>query len=229
VSHGARDNRAVTSWYPPGQPPVVTTRPPRPVGRIVLGAVLVIGGVAWLLDATNAVDIPWEAGLCGALVLVGGTAAVVSRSRRAPALVTVGAVITALLFVTTVVDVPLDGGVGDRRVQVLNPGDLRDKYEMTAGSLVIDLRYLDYPEGTRKVTVRMAVGELSVIVNPDSAVEVTGRAGVGEIDILGRRRSGLVVDDFYRAPSFGNAVRRIELHLSVGVGRVVVTNNEVRR
>src|SRR5439155_13557872 len=77
VSHGARDNRAVTSWYPPGQPPVVTTRPPPPVGRIVLGAVLVVGGVAWLLDATNAVDIPWEAGLCGALVLVGGTAAVV--------------------------------------------------------------------------------------------------------------------------------------------------------
>ena len=74
----------------------------------------------------------------------------------------------------------------------------------------------------------MAVGSLSVIVDPDAAIDVTAHTGVGEVSLLGGHRSGVRVDDRYRAPSFGTAGRRVELTLSVGVGRVVLTNNEVR-
>jgi phage shock protein PspC (stress-responsive transcriptional regulator) len=193
-----------------------TRRRRRFLGPLVLGALLIWGGAAWLGG------VQLQDGLAIALVILGGgfvLGAFVGGSR---ALVFPAFVVGAALVFTSIVDIPWAGGIGDRRWEVDEASDLRGDYEVGIGQGTLDLTELTLGAGRhREVHASVGIGELRVIVPDDLNLEVTTHVGAGDIDVLGRHDEGVGVDldrDFDGSSRSGT----IELDLEVGLGHIEV-------
>lgn len=200
---------------------------PLPISRLFVGVLLVGLGVVWLLDAVDAVDVDWDVVLPAALIVVGVALVVTAwRGRGRGGLIALGIVLTVLLTITTVVRIPLSGGVGDRAERPTSVEATADPFELAIGKLTVDLGDLTWgPEAPGEVRVEAAVGmgELIVLVGPDfPCVSAGAEAGVGELDVFGERESGVAPE--YRTEAVCLAAPLLVLDLSVGLGRV-----EVRR
>ncbi len=199
-----------------------------PVATVTVGALLVVAGGLWVADELGAVDVPWSLGLALAVLAVGVLLLVTSRSRHAGGLVPLGVVLSALLVLTVVLPSPVvtDGGAGDRRYRPTSVTELAERYELGAGTLVLDLR--DLPEAApadaaapTRTEVEVGVGEIRVLVPADLAVDVTAEAGTGEVTVLGERRDGL--SPSLAVPADADADAVLVLDLRVGLGTVEVT------
>jgi phage shock protein PspC (stress-responsive transcriptional regulator) len=222
----------VGSPPPPAVPPVPPVpRPPRGTGLPlgVMAALLIGAGVVSLLAVLGVGDVGPVDALAGGLLLVGVAMVVGAWRGRARALLGLGLPLVGLLLVADVVDVPLDAGAGDRTRVVTTRADLEDRYELTAGSLTLDLRDLPLGAGTRSdpptVEAEVGFGELIVIVPHDANVEVDARAGVG--DIVGQPDGddddGIDVDESFELDG-SEGGGHLVLDLQVGLGEI-----EVRR
>jgi Cell wall-active antibiotics response 4TMS YvqF len=189
---------------------------------VLVGALLVLVGIGWLLDA-NGVEVPWRALLPAALIAVGLACVAGAFQGRQHAMMVLGLALTVVLAVAVAtdwdLDVPLAGGVGDRTERPATPAELTE-YELGAGDFLLDLQQLQVPSGTTAVEARVGVGELVVEIPDGVTVRVLARSGLGEIQVLGEQDNG-----------FGNRVdttveaggdRRLELDLRVGIGQVRV-------
>lgn len=157
-------------------------------------------GLALALQAVGAVVLSTVT-LCAlglGVVAVGLLAS--TRFGKAPGLVPVGVLLTAILVVTSAaspwverwsdvtpqfVDAELKGHVpgGVMGVQEHAPqglSELQTMYSHGMGELIVDLRALDMEGQTREVHAKLGFGELRVLVPLDLPVEVHGRVGVGE-------------------------------------------------
>jgi predicted membrane protein len=190
------------------------------LSRLVLGALLLLAGAGWLADSLGT-EIPWGTLLPIALILVGIVLLATARSERAGhgGLVALGIVLTVLLVASTTIDVPIGGGVGERREVLTRADQLDDRYRLAVGSLTIDLRALDSTVPARLVA-RVGVGELVVEVPEGVEVHLRARAGMGDVQALGDQRSGIGVD-LERTFRDGEGTA-ITLDLSVGIGSVKV-------
>jgi Cell wall-active antibiotics response LiaF, C-terminal len=204
--------------------PLEPARPPSQRGpaaaTVLVGALLVLVGVGWLLDASG-VEVPWRAVLPAALIAVGlATVAGAFRDRQ-PALLLVGLLLVAVLTVASAADwnLPVGGGVGDRTERPSSPADLRD-YRLAIGQLTLDLSGLQVPQGTTTVQARVGVGELAVRLPEGVPVEVDAGSGIGQVQALDREESG--VGSRLEADSGGFGDRRLVLDLRVGLGEVRV-------
>lgn len=200
---------------------------PVPIARLFVGVLLVGLGVVWLLDAVGAVDVDWDVLLPAALIVVGLASIVTAwQGRGRGGLIALGVVLTVVLTLTTVVRIPLSGGVGDRVERPTSLEATTDPFELAVGKLMVDLNDMTWgPEvpGEVRVEAAVGIGELVVLVGPDFAcVSVHAEAGVGELDVFGERRSGMAPE--YRTDAVCLAAPLLVLDLSVGLGQV-----EVRR
>lgn len=210
-------------------PPAPQTPPkPLPIGRLLVGVLIVGLGVIWLLDAVGAVDVDWDVLLPVALIVVGVALVVAAwQGRGRGGLIALGIVLTVILTIATVVRVPLSGGIGDRVEQPTSLGAVADPFELAIGELTVDLNDLtwsgaDVP-GEVRVEATVGMGQLVVLVGPDfPCVSVHAEAGVGEVVVFGERRSG--VSPEFRTEAVCLAAPLLALELSVGIGQV-----EVRR
>jgi Cell wall-active antibiotics response LiaF, C-terminal len=187
---------------------------------VLLGALLVLVGVGWLLDASG-VEVPWRAVLPAALIAVGlATVAGAFRDRQS-ALLLVGLLLVAVLTVASATDwnLPVGGGVGDRTERPISPADLRD-YRLAIGQLTVDLSGLQVPPGTTTVQASVGVGELAVRLPEGVPVEVDAGSGIGQVQALDREESGF--GSRLEADSGGFGDRRLVLDLRVGLGEVRV-------
>jgi Cell wall-active antibiotics response 4TMS YvqF len=207
----------------PPQPPPPASRGPA-AATVLAGALLVIVGIAWLLDA-NGVEVPWRAVLPAALIAVGLATVAGGLRARQHGLMVLGLALTLLLAVAVGTDwglqVTLVGGVGDRVEQPATPADLRD-YRLAVGTLTVDLSGLQVPDGTTRVQARVGLGELVVKVPAGVAVRVDGRSGVGQVHGLDREENGLGNRLDVRSGDFDTATRRLLLELRAGVGEIRV-------
>jgi predicted membrane protein len=207
----------------------VSTGPAPPTDRhapaaatVLVGALLVLVGIGWLLDAAG-VAVPWRAILPASLIAVGLACVAGAFRGRQHALIAVGVALMVVLSLAVAldwdVDVPVTGGVGDRTEQPRTPGDLTT-YELAVGNLQVDLRQLQVPPGTTAVEARVGVGQLVVHVPGGVSVEVMARSGLGEVQVLGEEESGFGsrVDGNFDAASPGT----LRLDLRVGLGQVQV-------
>jgi hypothetical protein len=203
--------------------------PPAPVDRhgpaaatVLVGALLVLVGIGWLLDA-GGVEVPWRAILPAALIAVGLACVAGAFRGRQHAMMVLGLALTVVLAVAVAtdwdLDVPLAGGVGDRTERPATPADLSE-YELGAGDFLLDLQQLRVPPGTTTVEARVGVGELVVEVPDGVTVRVLASSGLGEIQVLGEQDNGFAnrVDTTVEA----GGDRRLELDLRVGIGQVRV-------
>ncbi|MGF1664815.1 MAG: LiaF domain-containing protein [Acidimicrobiia bacterium] len=193
----------------------------RSTGRLVGGLLIVAVGVAWLAERVGLVDM--DAGLVLPLLVVAvGLALLASwRDETHGGLIGLGVVLTVLSLVSALA-VPF-GPIGDRRFEPLTASDVADHYEMTAGSLELDLSRLEVSETTR-VSARVGFGEIDVVVPAGVSVVVEGHAFVGRLGILGTSDDGFGLD---RRVDTGSADPLLVLDLTVVAGEVTVT--EVQR
>jgi hypothetical protein len=211
-----------TGPAPPGGPAAQRDRRGPATATVLVGALLVLVGIGWLLDAAG-VEVPWRAVLPAALIAVGLACVAGAFRGRQHALMVVGVALMVVLSVAVAadwdLDVPLAGGVGDRTEQPTTPADLTG-YELGVGNLLLDLRQLQVPPGTTTVEARVGVGELVVELPDGVSVEVMASAGLGEVQVLGQQEGGF--GSRVDAVGLGGGDRRLELDVRVGLGQVRV-------
>jgi len=211
-----------TEPAPPGGPAGQRDRRGPATATVLVGALLVLVGIGWLLDAAG-VEVPWRAVLPAALIAVGLACVAGAFRGRQHALIVAGIALMVVLSVAVAadwdLDVPLAGGVGDRTERPTATADLTG-YELGVGNLLLDLRQLQVPPGTTTVEARVGVGELVVELPDGVSVEVMASAGLGEVQVLGQQEGGF--GSRVDAVGLGGGDRRLELDVRVGLGQVRV-------
>lgn len=191
------------------------------LGRIVAGAILVMIGVAWLIEAADWGDVPWRGLLAVALMVVGAALMVGSRRGSHGGLIAFGVVLAVVMAMSGAIevlaDIPLNAGIGEERHRPV--AQIDDEYRWGIGSMTVDLRGAT-DLGGHTITASVAIGELIVIVPDDVAVSVTATSGIGEVRVLDERSAGLGADVEFTEEGDG----RLVLELEVAIGKV-----EVRR
>ena len=211
-----------TEPLPPAGPAPPADRHGPASATVLVGALLVLVGIGWLLDASG-VEVPWRAVLPAALIAVGLACVAGAFRGRQHALMVVGVALTVVLSLAAAadwdLDVPWGGGVGDRTERPTTPADLTG-YELGVGNLVVDLRQLKVPPGTTAVEARVGIGELVVEVPQGVSVQVVASSGLGQVQVFGDEDGGIAsrID----ASSEQGGDRRLELDARVGLGEVRV-------
>ncbi len=174
-----------------------TPRPSRrrvSVAWITLGALVIAGAVAALLDNLGTVDISAQTFLLVALAICGAGLVASAFFGRRLALVGLLAVVAAGLAVASLPDaVSLTSGAGERVVRPTSISELERSYELAAGTLTLDLRELTYAPGETLIEANVGVGELIVLFPADVHGTIAGHATVGEVELFGRTDSGVSV------------------------------------
>jgi hypothetical protein len=211
-----------TEPLPPAGPSAPADRHGPATATVLVGALLVLVGIGWLLDAAG-VQVPWRAVLPAALIAVGLACVAGAFRGRQHALMAVGVALTVVLSVAVAanwdLDVPLAGGLGDRTERPATPAELTE-YELGVGNLVVDLQQLQVPPGTTVVEARLGVGELVVELPDGVTVEVAASSGLGEVQALGQQEGGF--GSRVEATAVVGGDRRLRVDARVGLGQVRV-------
>ena len=181
------------------------------VTALAAGAVCVVVAVCGALDAAGAVALGWGGVAAIAIVATGVALVASSFFGGARALIPLGIVLALLLGGTAAAGVSFNGGVGERAYRVLDGDELRARYELGVGHLLLDLRGLEPARGTTRVEADLDVGMLEV-VGDDVRIVDGGRAGA-------RATGGF---DVARTIAVGRGARRVEVEAHVGIGAISV-------
>ncbi len=188
------------------------------LGPIVVSVLFVYAGVAALLDATDVVEVNAQVALAMALVVVGAGLFMSAWFGRAHGLIALGLLLSIPLTALAIVDVPLEGGAGERTYRPATAADVKDEYRLVAGQLTIDL--VDTPLGrTTDIEASVAFGELRVFVPDGITVEVDAHAGAGDINVFGIEEGGISIDND-RIVDGGEGASTLRLDLEVGMGSI---------
>ena len=189
------------------------------MGTVVIGVLLVLAGVAWLLEATDAVEVPWETLLPVALIVVGVALLASARRERPRGLIAAGVILTVVSAATGDVGV---GGVGDRTYRPTTLAALERVPDLGVGQLELDLRTLDPSVAVRaeEIDVSVGVGQLVVLLPADLPVQIQASSGIGEVDLPDGSEGGLGAEAEFG--DFEQGGDRLILELSVGIGQVTV-------
>jgi predicted membrane protein len=192
-----------------------------PVGRLVVGGLLVVAGIIWLLDATGVIDVSWGTLLPIALIIVGLAIMAGARTGRHPGLVALGVILTVVLAVVSSFDLPLVGGFGERVERPTSTSAIPDRYNLAVGSLRLDLTRLELPDGTTSIDARVGIGQMTVVVPVDATVVAEARVTAGQLQGFGEERSGISVEHTFQY-EVGQAASTLRLDLSAGVGSITI-------
>ena len=220
------------SSSPGGQAPA----PPRDrsyLGRVTVGLALISMGVLGLLDGMVPGFEPGVRPYLALLVGVVGVGLVVgSWFGRTGSLVVLSiALVPVVSFVTFVdavsgeveVEFTTSGFSDDSYHRPTDVYEIPDAFRLGLGSLVVDLREIDFMGRTVDTEAEVGIGELTVYLPEDVAAEVKGRVGVGVIrtsDLRGstaRQGIGIATDYSLDGPN-----GTIVLDARMGLGQVEV-------
>lgn len=183
------------------------------------GILLVAIGVLLLLWQLDVRTPPWDAVLAVLLILVGLVIALEARHGLNGGLVAIAVVLTAVLGVSSTINLEFDGGFGDRDVVATRVSDLDASYGFAFGSLTVDLTDLDVPEGTTvRLDLSIAFGDLDVRLPAGVAWRVESDTFLGSTDGDGWREDGVVSNRTHTSPGYDQAARRIDIRLSNAFG-----------
>jgi phage shock protein PspC (stress-responsive transcriptional regulator) len=159
-----------------------------PVRWATFGALVVGTSIVATVDATSGVPIPvyfWTWGLILIAGLVVG--AVLRRPIWWAALLLIPAAIGT--FVLAGNRASLQDGSGDNFYTPRAAAQLRDTYHHAFGRTTLDLTALPRPDTARTVHVRLAAGEVRLIVPPSLPVNVHANIHMGDVRVDGREDS----------------------------------------
>jgi|SRR5215207_4517808 len=157
-------------------------------------------------------------------------------NQRGIALVIVGAILLFLVVAAVVAGLVIGGVIGAvtdqegsvqvRTEQPQSIDELRESYQLEAGSLEVNLEDVDFPEGTTDLEANVDNGALTVVVPRGVAVRAHAEVGDGALSILGSEVSGENVERDYESEDYGQAESRLSLELSAGTGVISVVREE---
>ena len=195
----------------------------RMVFPIVLGALLVWMGAAFLADVSV------QTGLAVALCIVGIGFVCGAFVGGSKALIVPAVLVGAALVTTSVLDLPLEGPIGQRSWTPQTIDEIEGHYELSMGEGILDLTQLPLPDGEEiAVDASIGLGHLIVIVPQGAALDISARASAGETLLLGVSNSGIGVDvdrSYDGDPDVGS----IDLDLEVGMGQIEVRERRLER
>jgi hypothetical protein len=213
---------------PPPSPPLPFAPRPRKrrggLGSLTGGLLLIGAGViGLLLAAGNSVE-PTYVFAIGLLIV--GVALVVSTwVGRSYVLIPIGVLLVGLMSVSTLIDVPITGGVGEKNATPFALSELKDDYHLGMGELRLDLTRLTFDRGTvHTIKATVGIGHLLVRLPRNVIAELHGHAGLGEVRFLDKHDGGIRIDHDTTLSTAGENPPRIVLQLEVGIGQVEVTD-----
>jgi len=117
--------------------------------------------------------------------------------------------------------IDLDGGVGEREYRPISSEGLRDRYELSMGELVVDLRNSELPSGDTPLKLEVGMGEATLIVPRDVCVASSAQIGMGAVKVFDRESGGIDVDwQDERRASLGGS--RVVVDAEIGFGALEV-------
>ena len=129
------------------------------------------------------------------------------------------------LGVVSAADISFGDGVGERDYRPLSSAAVEDRYELGIGSMVVDLRDLEWSEHEAlAVEVDLGVGQAIVAVPEDVCVTTDFDVRAGDMRVAGDRSDGF---DLHSAANAGaTATPRLDLTGEVDLGEVWVINDD---
>ncbi len=202
-----------SGWSPPPR------RPRSVLGRVTVGATLVVLGVLAGLDRASVLELTARDAVAVALLVIGLGLVVGTWYGRGRWLAIPGALLLLPgLVVSSAVhdlDLPLDAGVGQRSFGTTAVAELEPLYELGAGELRLDLGGLDLQGGEAATTARVGLGQIQVVVPDDATISVTYEVTGGKVELFGNDVQGTRVG---RTEVFDGQPGAGELDLTVEVG-----------
>jgi phage shock protein PspC (stress-responsive transcriptional regulator) len=155
------------------------------------------------------------------IVIAAGAAVVVGAFLKPLRWLVLPAVMLGLAGgVVAAADVDLHGGIGDREYRPASAADLKDRYRLGMGELVVDLRHTQLPHGDVPLKLDLGIGEARLIVPDGVCVATTADVGAGNVHLDGHDNGGVDVNiDQRPIPGTGT---RVLLDAQVGLGEVRV-------
>jgi phage shock protein PspC (stress-responsive transcriptional regulator) len=176
------------------QPAVARPKQPRPapfLTPVTLGVALLAVGIIAILDNADVFDFNSVHYPAVVLTVLGAGLAVGSLYGRAPALLVLGIFLTPVVITASFVNVPFEGGAGERFWSASSVATVRDEYRLAMGSATLDLSNLDLDGETVEVDASIGMGELIVIVPSDVEVQATADVGIGEAVVFNTKDDGV--------------------------------------
>ena len=215
----------------PSPPPVRTPPPPREasfLGRVSVGFAVLALGVLGLFDSAVPGFDPQLRHYVALLAAVAGVGLVVGAwFGRTRGLTVLGIVLLPILVLSPLqVDerssIDFDfASVGQAQHRPGTVEEILDEYEMGFGSLLIDLRDVDFAGHTVATRADVGIGEILVRVPEGVSAHVSGRVGMGTLQVGDQRQGGIGVEGDLRLEGTGG---RLVLDADIGIGQIVVSS-----
>lgn len=215
------------SWAPAEGVPTATAATatpaePRHVGRALAvatgGLLLATGAITGAVAASDSITPEVFLGLT--LAAFGLVMAIGSPWGWTRPLAFGGMVVVLALAVASLVDVPLEGGMGERSLVPASADSIPTVERLAVGALDLDLLRVDPADlAGRTIEASVAMGELTVVVPAGLTVEVHADAGAGLVEVFGGEEDGTSVEVDVTS---GESADRLVLDLEVGFGHVEV-------
>ncbi|MFW2336575.1 LiaF domain-containing protein, partial [Ilumatobacter sp.] len=114
----------------------------------------------------------------------------------------------------------LDEGTGDKNVHPTAFSEVEGEYSSGIGTMVVDLRDVDFPAGVHTIDVDHGIGSAQVWLPADVNYEVAGDTDIGDIDVFGDTEDGFDNEVEARSDNTSAATVVIDLNVDIGYGRV---------
>ena len=214
-------------------PPPVRTPPPPPreasfLGRVSVGFAVLALGVLGLFDSTVPGFHPQLRHYVALLAAVTGVGLVVGAwFGRTRGLTVLGVVLLPILVLSPLqVDerssIDFDfASVGQAQHRPGTVEEILDEYEMGFGSLLIDLRDVDFAGHTVATRADVGIGEILVRVPEGVSAHVSGRVGMGTLQVGDQKQGGIGVEGDLRLEGTGG---KLVLDADIGIGQIVVSS-----
>jgi phage shock protein PspC (stress-responsive transcriptional regulator) len=203
--------------------------PPAPrqrsmVGRVTMGVVLLVAGLATAGIFAGWWQLSWAGVAATALAVVAIGLLIGSLRGRGQSLIGPGIFLSLVTLALTITGIDGTSGYGQQTWAPTSQASLQQEYVLNGGQGELDLRNLAVPAGSTLATeVEVRAGQASVIVPDDVAVNVTCTTNAGEVDCLGSRESGLRQEVTVHQPGSSD-LGTINLNVHVGAGQAEVRN-----
>jgi phage shock protein PspC (stress-responsive transcriptional regulator) len=193
-------------------------------GRAALGATFLVIAASAVLASIDSVHWDTAAGVC--VIGLGVVLAVAGFAGGARWLIVPALLLAGVAGFLKAADVHLRGGWGDRDIAVASAADLHGRYDLSAGTLRIDLRDLTLAQGEeRSVRARVGMGDLVIRVPQGVTIDADARSGAGEVELFGRQSDGLGVTRSTARDTGAAGGGTLHLDADVGLGRIVVVRD----
>lgn len=180
--------------------------------RRLLGLLLLIGGGIWLLNETGLAMVGATTALSLILIVLGLGMMLLRPSHSRGALV-LGGIVIACILIFSPASISTSG-LGDFVERPATQQQLDEGFSLVAGSLMVDLTEIEDWSSRPDLSVRVAFGEVTVLVPSDITFTLRAQGIAGEVIVDGETlEEGLGFDASRR---FGLA-RRPDLNLDVEV------------